>query len=116
MKHLPSFLIFPLLALAGTVLAACDGPELVGANKVEDAHPITVTQEPDGDWKAIPSPCGDFEDNLAYNPNNVHAPNFGCATQNNLARAVVNPRDLVEPRASVPTRAVSPLQSGAAAQ
>ena len=108
---------FVLLAGGVLALSACSGgPELVGSNKVEDAHPITVTRDQAGDYIAIPSTCGDFEENLAYNPNNVLAPNFGCASQNNLARAVAEPKDLVEPREVSPARAVSPLQSGGAAQ
>ena len=107
--------LIPISLLSLLLLAACGGPPLIGANKVEDSHPIAVVPQPDGGWKAIPSPCGDFEDNLAYNPNNVLAPNFGCASQNNLARAVVDPRDLVESRPATPRRVVPPSGRGAAA-
>lgn len=43
--------------------------------------------------------CGhDWSQNLAYNPNNVGHPNYGCAGQRNLAAMVANPADLLGPR------------------
>ena len=42
--------------------------------------------------------CGQWPENLAYNPNNLPAPNLGCATQKNLAAMVANPADLIGPR------------------
>ena len=42
--------------------------------------------------------CGDWSENLARSPKNQNYKNFGCATQNNLAAVVANPRDLIEPR------------------
>ncbi len=47
---------------------------------------------------AMASPCGDWSDDLAYNPSNTAPKNFGCATQNNLAAMVADPADLVTPR------------------
>jgi len=47
---------------------------------------------------ANPSPCGNWPDNLAEEPLNKAYEEFGCATQNNLAAMVANPRDLIEPR------------------
>lgn len=47
---------------------------------------------------AMASPCGDWSDELAYNPSNIPPKNFGCATQNNLAAMVADPADLVTPR------------------
>lgn len=38
-------------------------------------------------------------------PQNYSLRNFGCATQNNLAAAVANPEDLVQPRAEQPSYA-----------
>jgi pilus assembly protein CpaD len=49
-------------------------------------------------YEATPTPCGDFGRNLAFAPLNQLEPNYGCATQNNLAAMVENPRDLVAPR------------------
>jgi pilus assembly protein CpaD len=42
--------------------------------------------------------CGNFQTNLARDPRNLPAPNFGCATQKNLAAMVVDPGDLLGPR------------------
>lgn len=42
--------------------------------------------------------CGDWSDNLATSYNNTAWDNFGCATQNNLAAMIEDPKDLVEPR------------------
>jgi pilus assembly protein CpaD len=41
--------------------------------------------------------CGKFPTNLAREPRNLSAPNFGCASQKNLAAMVVNPADLLGP-------------------
>lgn len=42
--------------------------------------------------------CGQWPENLAYNPNNLPHPNLGCATQKNLAAMAANPADLLGPR------------------
>jgi pilus assembly protein CpaD len=42
--------------------------------------------------------CGSWPTNLAYEPNNLPYPNFGCATQHNFAAMVANPADLLGPR------------------
>ncbi|NWG46290.1 MAG: CpaD family pilus assembly protein [Alphaproteobacteria bacterium] len=49
--------------------------------------------------------CGDWSANYAFTPRNRQTPNFGCATQNNIAALLANPQDLVEPRASEPAYA-----------
>jgi len=49
--------------------------------------------------------CGVWDHNLGYTQRNLPWSNFGCATQNNLAAMVVNPRDLVQPRDSDPSDA-----------
>lgn len=46
--------------------------------------------------------CGDWSTNLAEDPRNVPYPNFGCATQRNLAVQVANPADLLGPRTQEP--------------
>lgn len=52
---------------------------------------------------AVPPVCGDWSENLGRpNRERTPAPNFGCATQRNLAVMVANPRDLVEPRSETP--------------
>lgn len=42
--------------------------------------------------------CGNWSQNLAYEPNNLPYPNLGCADQRNLAAMVANPADLLGPR------------------
>ena len=48
---------------------------------------------------ASPAECGYWPRNLAHEPYNKPYANFGCATQNNLAAIVSDPRDLVRSRA-----------------
>jgi pilus assembly protein CpaD len=50
-------------------------------------------------YYAIPSECGYWPRNIAHEPYNKPYANFGCATQNNLAAIVSDPRDLVRQRA-----------------
>ena len=42
--------------------------------------------------------CGDWSTNLGYTSANKVWPNFGCATQHNLAVMVADPRDLAAPK------------------
>ncbi len=42
--------------------------------------------------------CGHWPTNLAREPRNLPHPNFGCASQKNLAAMVANPADLIVPR------------------
>ena len=44
--------------------------------------------------------CGDWSTNLTNTAGNVLPPNFGCATQHNIAAMVADPRDLVSPDTS----------------
>jgi len=46
----------------------------------------------------VHSKCGQWQENLDDNSENVNYGNFGCATQNNLAEMIANPEDLVSPR------------------
>jgi pilus assembly protein CpaD len=46
--------------------------------------------------------CGDWPTNLANEPANLAYPNFGCATQRNLAVSIANPADLLGPRGQTP--------------
>ena len=54
--------------------------------------------------------CGDWSRNLAVTFDNTASPNFGCATQKNIAAMVADPRDLVGPRALTPDDAQRQLQ------
>jgi pilus assembly protein CpaD len=42
--------------------------------------------------------CQNWSTNLAFEPQNLPYPNFGCANQRNLAAMVANPADLLGPR------------------
>ena len=52
-----------------------------------------------------PTPCGDWSRNAGDTASNLPMPNFGCASQHNLAAMVTDPRDLVSPRAMGPSDA-----------
>ncbi|HRK71667.1 MAG TPA: CpaD family pilus assembly protein [Micropepsaceae bacterium] len=49
--------------------------------------------------------CGNFSEDLASTPGNNPTPNFGCASQANLAAMIGDPRDLIDPRAMDPADA-----------
>lgn len=49
-------------------------------------------------YVATPSPCGDWSLDYAKDPANGIPPNFGCASQNNLAAMIAEPADLVARR------------------
>ena len=49
--------------------------------------------------------CGDFSTDLASTASNTTTPNFGCASQANLAAMIGDPRDLIDPRALDPADA-----------
>ena len=49
-------------------------------------------------YQAHAEACGDWSVNLASTAANKVSPNFGCATQHNLAAMVADPRDLVSPK------------------
>lgn len=53
-------------------------------------------------YVATPSACGVWKGLRARDYANLRSPNFGCATQNNLAAMVADPRDLVTPADSAP--------------
>lgn len=55
--------------------------------------------------------CGKFPTNLAREPRNLPAPNFGCASQKNLAAMVVNPADLLGPTKMQPRTAERRLET-----
>ena len=51
---------------------------------------------------ANPSECGNWPRNLAHEPYNKPYAEFGCASQNNLAAMVADPRDLIRLRPMSP--------------
>lgn len=52
--------------------------------------------------EVVPPECGDWSEDLGINHDRIHYPNFGCATQRNLALNVANPRDLQRPAREQP--------------
>ncbi len=50
-------------------------------------------------YVATPSACGIWDGERERIYRNMRTPNFGCATQNNLAAMIGDPHDLVEPAA-----------------
>lgn len=61
-------------------------------------------------YVATPSECGLWSGLTARRYRNLQAPNYGCATQNNIAALVADPHDLVAPAA------LSPRDAGAVAR
>jgi pilus assembly protein CpaD len=49
-------------------------------------------------YTAKTEPCGDWSENLAFTADNLTPRNFGCATRQNVAAMVSDPRDLLGPR------------------
>jgi pilus assembly protein CpaD len=49
-------------------------------------------------YAARTEPCGDWSENLAFSADNLTPKNFGCATRQNIAAMVADPRDLLGPR------------------
>lgn len=56
-------------------------------------------------YYAEAAPCGNWPDNIGYEPLNKAYEELGCAQQNNLAAVVANPRDLIQPRVMSPSDA-----------
>jgi pilus assembly protein CpaD len=48
--------------------------------------------------QALPPQCGDWSEDVGVNRERVPYPQFGCATQQNLATMVANSRDLIQPQ------------------
>lgn len=71
--------------------------------------------DPDGDtmivsytrYVATPSQCGIWSGLYERNYRNLRSPNYGCATQNNIAAMVADPHDLVAPAALSPRDAAA---------
>lgn len=56
-------------------------------------------------YVAHTDPCGQWTKDLSEVASNLPAPNFGCATQQNIAAMVADPRDLLGPRDQGPADA-----------
>lgn len=55
------------------------------------------------DRLAVAAPvCGDWSEDVTRNPDNIPYPNFGCASQRNLAHMIANPTDAVFPAQETP--------------
>jgi pilus assembly protein CpaD len=68
-----------------------------GANTPGPADDIRLTYIR---YVAEAPPCGNWSTSLAFTAGNTLPPNFGCATQHNLAAMVSDPRDLLSPDTS----------------
>ena len=53
-------------------------------------------------YQAETRECGDWSENLGTTRDNSPFPNLGCATQNNIAAMVADPRDLIGPQPLAP--------------
>ena len=63
-------------------------------------------------YVAETKPCGDWSLDVAFTLDNRPMPNLGCATQQNIAAMVADPRDIVTPKPMAPAdtqRALSVL-------
>lgn len=56
-------------------------------------------------YVAHTAPCGDWSQDMSESAANLPPPNFGCATQQNLAAMAADPRDLLGPRDQGPADA-----------
>lgn len=52
---------------------------------------------------AVTAECGDWSEDTAITGENTPPPNFGCATQHNIAAVVANPEDFETPRTATPS-------------
>jgi pilus assembly protein CpaD len=90
-RDAPDYYATRLVALgvprAHILLGNQDGPD--GGDQVK----LTYIR-----YSAETPACGDWSKNLGDTADNSVSPNFGCATQHNLAAMVSDPRDLVAPR------------------
>jgi pilus assembly protein CpaD len=55
--------------------------------------------------------CGVFDDQLERDFANKRSANFGCATQQNIAAMIADPRDLVQPADEAPADAATRIRS-----
>lgn len=62
-------------------------------------------------YVATASACGVWHGMRARDYSNLRSPNFGCATQNNLAAMVDDPRDLIQPANTASTDAQARIRA-----
>lgn len=74
----------------------------IRAYPVGDPGAVAPIRVAYGRVKAAVHACGRWTESLASNSDNSDYPDFGCATQSNLASMVANPADLLRPRTSGP--------------
>ncbi|MGO4872602.1 MAG: CpaD family pilus assembly protein [Roseiarcus sp.] len=91
--------------LASTGLRGYVGVGVYAADDATRASPIRLTFQ--GLKAVVSTPCGQWPSDLASGDSiegwkNDSYPNFGCATQADLAAQVADPRDLAQTRASDP--------------
>jgi pilus assembly protein CpaD len=67
-----------------------------GDSRVEVGHVAYVART---------APCTDWSQDMSESATNLPPPNFGCATQQNVAAMVADPRDLLGPRDQGPADA-----------
>ena len=72
------------------------------ASAAERAAPLILSFKR---YVAKASACGDWSTSSATDYRNLPPPNFGCATQNNLAAMIADPADLLKPRGMTPADA-----------
>ena len=97
-------------SLLMTACTAANNPfyyqDYPGPYAADERYPIKVKKAPGTNKRvAVTEECGDWSENLAFNPDQRPYPNMGCAVQNNLAAMVANPEDFVKPRAMTPALA-----------
>ncbi len=88
-----------MLRIAGemTNIATDQGvdPDSIEVSKYRASEPNAPIVMTYSVYEATPSACGNWTKNYAFAPLNHETPDLGCATQNNLAAEVENPRDLI---------------------
>jgi pilus assembly protein CpaD len=65
-------------------------------------------------YVATPSECGVWKGVTARDYRNIRTPNFGCATQNNIAAMLADPHDLIAPATLAPRDAMASTRGVAA--
>jgi len=68
---------------------------LVGTATDPDVEPVVEISYVG--YGATVAPCGDWHVSVTNTASNMAPPNFGCATQHNIAAMVANPRDFLAP-------------------
>jgi len=95
------------IADLGRVLRDADiAPSRVTRTRHSDAHRSrSMLRLSYAHPRAIAPECGHWHRDIGQEPERVHYPEFGCATQRNLAGMVANARDLQRPQDEQPRSA-----------